>query len=178
MGFGWANRPPLCSTAKIEPRKFEDACHLPFRIRWTYASSFDPLSGSLIVIRRRIFLALALALPFGLVSLTGCESSTDLGNTSIGGRWDGTGALQERFPEVRLELSEGADGAITGTWRRGSSAGPAQGTNQGGQIVLQLQSFELGTVTFQGRFTNRYRLEGDLQGAGLGAPATFRRIRF
>jgi hypothetical protein len=128
--------------------------------------------------RRRLFSLPFLLLPFLVLGIAACESSTDLGTTSIGGRWDGVGALQAKFPEVRLELTETSDGTISGTWRRGSSAGPAVGSNQGGQILLQLQSFEVGSVTFQGRFTNRYRLEGDLQGSGLGSPATFRRVRF
>lgn len=127
------------------------------------------------MLRRRFLPALVFAFAALVV---GCESSTDIEDASAQGRWDGVGALQASFPEVRLELAESANGTITGTWRRGSQVGSASGQNNNGQVILELSSFEVGTVVFQGRFTNRYRLEGALQGANLGGPAVFRRIRF
>ncbi len=125
--------------------------------------------------RVRLLPIFTLAL-FALVA--GCESSTDIEDVTAQGRWDGVGALQSAYPEVRLELSEDANGAISGTWRRGSQVGSASGTNANGSVTLQLTAFEVGTVTFTGRFTNRYRLEGSLSGTSLDGPAVFRRIRF
>jgi hypothetical protein len=126
---------------------------------------------------RRTFLASILSL--ALVALVaGCESSTDLDDVSAQGRWDGVGALGVQYPDIRLELTENANGEITGIWRRGSSTGPAAGVNNNGQVTVELTSFEIGTVTFQGRFTNRFRLEGEIPGANIGGPAVFRRIRF
>jgi hypothetical protein len=127
------------------------------------------------MIRKSFLFGLSLAL---LLPLAACDSSTDVSSETVQGQWDGVGALQASFPEVRLELLEDASGSIAGTWRRGGQAGMIQGTNQAGQVSLQLSNFEVGTVLFQGRFTNRYRLEGDLQGATLSGPAVFRRIRF
>ncbi len=127
------------------------------------------------MLRRRFFPVLGLAL---MAFLVGCESSTDLDDASAQGRWDGVGALQASFPEVRLDLAESSDGTITGTWRRGSQIGSASGQNNNGQITLELSSFEVGTVIFQGQFTNRYRLAGQLQGATLGGDAVFRRVTF
>jgi hypothetical protein len=127
------------------------------------------------MLRRRFIPVLGLAL---LAMVAGCESSTDLDEASAEGRWDGVGALQSSFPEVRLDLAESSNGTITGTWRRGSQTGSASGQNNNGQITLELSSFEVGTVVFQGRFTNRYRLAGQLQGATLGGDAVFRRVTF
>jgi hypothetical protein len=126
--------------------------------------------------RRRRFLPMLTLALFALVA--GCESSTDIEDVTAQGRWDGVGALQSAYPEVRLELTENADGVITGTWRRGSQGGSAVGTNTNGSVTLQLTAFQAGNVMFQGAFTNRYRLEGSLQGAALDGPAVFRRIRF
>jgi hypothetical protein len=124
---------------------------------------------------RRVLSLLSLAL-FALV--VGCESSTDLEDVTSQGRWESMGALEAAFPQVRLELTEDASGNISGTWRRGSQVGSASGVNNQGVVSIELSSFEIGTVNFQGRFTNRYRLEGDLPGANLTGPAVFRRTRF
>jgi len=127
------------------------------------------------MLRRRLLPVLSLAL---MALVVGCESSTDLEDTTAQGHWDGVGALQSSFPEVRLDLAESSTGTITGTWRRAGQVGSVSGVNTNGQITLELSSFEIGTVVFQGKFSNRYRLEGNLQGASLGGPAVFRRIRF
>jgi hypothetical protein len=127
------------------------------------------------MLRRRFLPALSLVL---IALVAGCESSTDLEDVSVQGHWDGVGALQSSFPEVRLDLAESSTGTISGTWRRAGQVGSVSGVNNNGQITLELSSFEIGTVVFQGNFSNRYRLEGNLQGASLGGPAVFRRIRF
>jgi hypothetical protein len=127
------------------------------------------------MLRRRLLPVLSLAL---MALVVGCDSSTDLEDATAQGHWDGVGALQSSFPEVRLDLAESPTGTITGTWRRAGQVGSVSGVNNDGQVTLELSSFEIGTVVFQGRFSNRYRLEGDLQGASLGGPAVFRRIRF
>jgi hypothetical protein len=127
------------------------------------------------MLRRRFLPALSLVL---IALVAGCESSTDLEDASVQGHWDGVGALQSSFPEVRLDLAESSTGTISGTWRRAGQVGSVSGVNNNGQVTLELSSFEIGTVVFQGNFSNRYRLEGNLQGASLGGPAVFRRIRF
>jgi hypothetical protein len=127
------------------------------------------------MLRRRFLPMLSLVL---VALVAGCDSSTDVTDSSAQGDWDGVGALEASFSGVRLALDETSGGTITGTWRRGSQVGSASGVNQNGQITLELSNFEVGTVVFQGSFSNRYRLEGELQGATLGGPAVFRRIRF
>ncbi|CAN5813761.1 hypothetical protein BH23GEM11_BH23GEM11_07860 [soil metagenome] len=128
------------------------------------------------MLRRRLLPMLSLVL---VALVAGCDSSTDVTDASAQGDWDGVGALEASFSGVRLALDESSGGTITGTWRtRAGQVGSASGVNQNGQITLELTNFEVGTVVFQGSFSNRYRLEGELQGATLGGPAVFRRVRF
>lgn len=112
------------------------------------------------------------------IALMACDTSTDIENVTATGTWDGVGAMQATFSGVRMDLNEAADGTITGTWRRGGSAAAVTGVNQAGNVELTLHGFEAGTVDFDGRFTNRYRMEGTLNGTALPGPAVFRRTSF
>jgi hypothetical protein len=113
-----------------------------------------------------------------IIALLGCDSATDLAEVTVQGHWDGVGAMQQTFSGARLDLVQNADGNVTGTWRRGGSTGSVAGVNQNGNLELTLFSFETGTVVFEGRFTDRYRMEGVLNGTALDGPAVFRRVTF
>jgi hypothetical protein len=128
---------------------------------------------------RRHVLALIFALPF--LALAGCESSTNIEDISATGRWDGVGAVQQSFSGLRLELEEGAGGAITGSWWFGGATGSrsvVSGTNVAGVLDLTFFGLPGGTARFQGRFTHGYRIEGSLSSPALNAQAVFRRTRF
>lgn len=123
--------------------------------------------------------ALLFSLPILLLAvLAGCDSSTDLTEVTVTGQWDGVGPMQERFSGARMDLVESADGQVSGSWRRGGSAGNVTGSNQNGNLELTLLNFEVGTVNFEGRFTDRYRLEGALAGGNVDITAVFRRVNF
>ncbi len=126
---------------------------------------------------RRSVLLLGLPI-FLIVGLLGCDSATDLAEVTVSGHWDGVGAMQETFSGARLDLTQTADGVISGTWRRGGLTGGVTGMNQGGDLEITLLNFQVGTVTFEGRFTDRYRMEGALNGSSLDGPAVFRRVTF
>ena len=133
--------------------------------------------------RRRGFL---FALPMiAVFALIGCESSTDIQDISATGRWDGVGPLQQVYPGLLLQLSEQADGQVSGCWRfRGGTAcgGPnVSGTNNAGILNLTLSGFPSGTQSptqFQGQFSHDFRMEGTLNGASLDGQAVFRRTSF
>ena len=113
-----------------------------------------------------------------IVGLLGCDSATDLTEVTVSGHWDGVGAMQETFAGARLDLTQSADGVVSGTWRRGGLTGGVTGVNQNNQLEITLLNFQVGTVTFEGRFTDRYRMEGSLNGTSLDGPAVFRRVTF
>ena len=113
-----------------------------------------------------------------IVALLGCDSATDLTEVTVQGHWDGVGAMQQTFAGARLDLTQTADGEVNGTWRRGGSTGTVTGANQNGTLELTLFNFDAGTVVFEGRFTDRYRMEGVLNGSALDGPAVFRRVTF
>jgi len=128
---------------------------------------------------RRQFLALLFVLPF--LALAGCESSTDIQDLSASGRWDGVGSLQQSFSGLRLELEEGAGGAITGTWWFGGATGSrsiVSGTNAAGVLDLTFFGLPGGTARFQGRFSHGFRIEGTVSSPALNSSAVFRRTRF
>ncbi len=117
-----------------------------------------------------------------LAVMAGCESSTDLATVSAGGQWDRAAPAEMSYPEVRLRLVQNENGAITGCWAQAASCNVQSanvvGTNVNGDITLQFIGFPAANATFEGRFTNAYRLEGRLQGTNLNDPAVFRRIQF
>lgn len=122
---------------------------------------------------KRIFLVLT-AFMIGSFAV-GCV--TEVEDVSLQGNWDGVGSLEATLPGVRLQLDESDNGVISGSWRRGGLTGGVAGTNQNGQVEIQLINFELGTTTFEGRVTNRYRMEGELD-QGTVDEAVFRRNSF
>ncbi|TVP76167.1 MAG: hypothetical protein EA352_06335 [Gemmatimonadales bacterium] len=124
---------------------------------------------------KRSFLA-GMVLALGLL-VVACDTSTDPEDVSLQGNWDGVGALEATLPGVRLSLDEASNGTISGSWRRGSLTGGVSGTNQAGVVEIELINFELGTTTFEGRVTNRYRMEGGLS-QGTVEEAVFRRSSF
>jgi hypothetical protein len=116
-------------------------------------------------------------LPLLFLALVACESSTDLDEVTATGRWDSVGALQG----VTLFLNPESGGNFTGTWSTHSatvSASIINGTNTNGTIRFTLTSFQGGNRTFEGRFTNEYRMEGTLDGVALNGAAVFRRSSF
>lgn len=126
------------------------------------------------MVKRSLLAGMVLAL--GLLVMA-CDTSTDPEDVSLQGNWDGVGALEASFPGVRLSLDEASNGTVSGSWRRGSLTGGVTGSNQGGAVEIQLINFELGTTTFQGRITNRYRISGELS-PGAVDEAVFRRSSF
>lgn len=130
--------------------------------------------------RRRGFLFI---LPIiAVVSLIGCESSTDIQDLNATGQWDGVGALQQAYPGLLLQLSEQSDGQVSGCWRFRGTACPGvpnvSGVNNAGSLDLTFASFPTGTAQFEGRFSHDFRIEGTLNGAGLNGSAVFRRTSF
>lgn len=109
--------------------------------------------------------------------VAGCESSTDLDQVSVQGRWDSVGALRD----VSLTVENQApDGSFTGTWRlaNGQVRFLGDGMNSGGNVTFTLGGYPDGDAVFTGRFTNEFRLEGSLSGVTLSGPAVFRRSSF
>lgn len=113
-----------------------------------------------------------------LATLVACDSATDLSEVTVTGQWDGVGPMQEAFSGARMFLTESADGEISGSWRRGGFSGSVTGRNTEGSLEITLFNFEVGTVTFDGRFTDRYRMEGLLNGSAVETDAVFRRVTF
>lgn len=126
------------------------------------------------MVKRSFLVGMVLALGLLVVA---CDTSTDPGDVSLQGNWDGVGALEASLPGVRLSLDEASDGTISGSWRRGSLTGGVTGSNDAGVVEIQLINFELGTTTFEGRITNRYRMEGGFD-LGTVDEAVFRRSSF
>lgn len=136
----------------------------------------EPQVGDKTIMRRSLRL---LGLPILLMAaLAACDSATDLSEVTVTGQWDGVGPMQEAFSGARMFLTESADGEISGSWRRGGLSGSVAGHNQGGDLEITLLNFEVGTVTFDGRFTDRYRMEGLLNGTSVETDAVFRRVNF
>jgi hypothetical protein len=129
--------------------------------------------------RRRTFV---LALPAAaLLALAGCESSTDIRDISASGRWDGVGSLQAQYSSVTMDLQQGSNGSVSGTWAvraQHSYQGSVSGSNTAGNMELTFFGFPSGTTRFQGRFTNDFRMEGTMDGANLNGSAIFRRTSF
>lgn len=128
---------------------------------------------------RRIgsFLASALF----VVALVGCESSTDLAEVSMEGRWDGMGDLYSVVPSFRMLVNANSDGSFSGTWTASGYSGTvSQGTRQGASVTFTLNGFPGGARTFQGALTDRYRIEGDLSPTvtQVTGKAVFRRSSF
>lgn len=113
-----------------------------------------------------------------------CDTVTDLGEVRMEGTWDAVGALNEQIDgSMSLRLIASSDGVFGGTWQQRNASRQlidegivAQGVNNEGQITFNLLGFGgNGMVVFAGELTNAFRLEGDLQGYSLDAPAVFRR---
>jgi len=116
---------------------------------------------------------------FLLLALTACDSSTDLTEVSVQGRWDGVGGIQESAPGLRLFIQESANGTISGSWTRsqaGLSGSVSAGQNENGVVQFRLEGHPGGPLQFEGRLTDRYRMEGTL--GAVTSSAVFRRSSF
>ena len=111
-----------------------------------------------------------------LVVLVSCDSSTDLADEDLVGRWDGVGALQTSSETFGLALHVQSSGqSVQGSWRKGSSQGSlGLGAFSDGEVTFRLNGF-VGQPTFTGRLTNKHRLEGDFDALALEGAAVFRR---
>jgi len=127
--------------------------------------------------RNRSILAVAMV----MAALVGCDSSTDLAEVTMGGKWDGMGDLYSVVPGFRMTINANSDGSFAGQWVATSYSGTvAQGTRQGESIQFIIFGFPGGTRTFQGSLTDRLRIEGTLSPAHAQVPgnAVFRRSSF
>jgi hypothetical protein len=125
----------------------------------------------------RSFLAIAVL----TVVLAGCESSTDLADVTMEGKWDGMGELYSVVPNFRMSVNANTDGTFSGNWTSASYSGSvSQGTRQGEVVQFTLFGFPGGARTFQGELTNEYRIEGTLTPsvAQVTGNAVFRRSSF
>lgn len=113
------------------------------------------------------------------VAVAGCDSSTDVSEVEATGRWESAGALRVALDtDVRLVLTETSGGSVSGTWHMGGAVAQVMGTNQNGNLQLTLASFQGTNATFEGRFTDRYRMAGTINGVALDGEAVFRRTSF
>jgi hypothetical protein len=128
---------------------------------------------------RRINSFLAIAMLAAV--LVGCESSTDLAEVTMEGKWDGMGDLYSVVPQFRMSIHANPDGTFSGQWVSTSYSGSvAQGTRDGDSIEFILFGFPGGSRTFQGELTDRYRISGSLTPAHpqVSGDAVFRRSSF
>jgi hypothetical protein len=111
-----------------------------------------------------------------LVVLASCDSSTDLGEVDLVGRWDAVGALQASNQTFGLALHVQSSGqSVQGSWRKGSSQGSlGLGAFSDGEVTFRLNGFS-GQPTFTGRLTDKHRLEGEFDALDLEGAAVFRR---
>ncbi len=120
-----------------------------------------------------------LGLPMCMIFLLSC--TTDLEETTAEGIWDSVGELQRLTGGVKLYLTAGPSGTVTGQWQRGASSSSVTGmTDDNGAIWLTLTGFNAGQAAhFEGEFTDAFRIEGELGGVDLSEePAVFRRASF
>jgi len=125
----------------------------------------------------RSFLAIAVL----TAVLAGCESSTDLSEVTMEGKWDGMGELYGVVPNFRMSVNANPDGTFSGSWTSAYHSGTVgQGTRSGESIQFTLFGFPGGSRTFQGVLTNRLRIEGTLTPAvaEVTGSAAFRRSSF
>lgn len=126
--------------------------------------------------RRYAFL---IVLPLLFVTVAACESSTDLAEVDLVGRWDGVGPLQDSQATRGLQVSiqSDANGAFSGTWTlpgRGSS--PVSGTKgAGGEVEFKLLSYPGPDPTFEGQLTWPHRMVGSFAPALATDEAVFLR---
>jgi hypothetical protein len=111
--------------------------------------------------------------------MAGCDTVTDLGEVRLDGEWYSVGALQQSLngtnANLLLRLDDPNDGTVSGTWLLGGSNGSVtEGTRNGQTIQFTLEGFNGGSVVFAGELTNRFRLEGTLEGYPLDGTAVFR----
>jgi len=125
------------------------------------------------MLRRTLLATVAL---LTAVTLTACDTVTDLGEVTLEGRWDGVGALQAQTGGLVLMINpQNGDGTFDGTWRIGSVVNAVtNGSKQGEMVQFTLQGFFGGTAVFSGRLTDRFRMEGDMTGFEVDGPAVFR----
>jgi hypothetical protein len=125
------------------------------------------------MLRRSLLMTVAL---LTAVVLTGCDTVTDLSEVTMEGRWDSVGALRAQMDQVTLMINpQSADGSFDGTWRVGNVVNAVtNGSKQGESVQFTLQGFFGQSVTFTGRLTDRFRMEGNLDGVPLDGPAVFR----
>jgi hypothetical protein len=118
-----------------------------------------------------------------LVVLASCDSSTDLAEEDLVGRWEAVGALQSSADgfgiALFIESHPGGDGPIMGAWRRYQNplyeGSIAAGVVTNGEITFRLSGFPGTDPTFQGELTNKHRLEGEFDSLELEGSAVFRR---
>lgn len=128
---------------------------------------------------RKINSFLAIAIFAGI--LAGCESSTDLGEVTMEGKWDGMGDLYSVVPGFRMSINANSDGTFSGQWVSTSYSGTvAQGAKTGESVTFIIFGFPGGSRTFQGSLTDRLRIEGSLTPTVAQVPgsAVFRRSSF
>lgn len=132
------------------------------------------------MIRRSLVIALAAIFT---VSLSACDTVTDLGTVTLEGRWEGQGALQASLGTVRLTFfSENEDGSFVGSWslpttQHTLSGSIESGSNNNGIVQFTMNDFYGGgPVTFSGELQDRFTIKGDLQGFDLGDEAVFRLV--
>jgi len=111
-----------------------------------------------------------------LVVLVSCDSSTDLADVDLVGRWDAVGALQTSDETFGLALHVQSGGqSVQGSWRKGSSQGSlGLGAFSDGEVTFRLNGFS-GQPRFTGRLTDKHRLEGEFDALSLEGAAVFRR---
>ena len=123
------------------------------------------------------FLAIAML----TVVLAACESSTDLAEVTMEGKWDGMGDLYNVVPGFRMSINANPDGSFSGQWTSDYHSGSvAQGARDAESVEFILFGFPGGQRTFSGELTDRYRIEGSLTPSVAQVPgsAVFRRSSF
>lgn len=126
--------------------------------------------------RRYAFL---MVLPLLLVTVVACDSSTDLAEVDLVGRWDGVGPLQdsEAARGLQVSIQSDANGVISGTWTRpGRGSSPISGAKgAGGEVEFTLLSYPGPDPTFEGQLTWAHRMVGSFTPALATDPAVFLR---
>lgn len=118
-----------------------------------------------------------------VLGLSACGSSTELGNLSLVGRWDGVGALQtsQDGAGITVYIESHSGSTFTGSWRRSQAyleQGSLTATSfQDGSISFRLAGFPGTDPTFDGHLTDALRMAGTLSPVSLSGEAVFRRGR-